>query len=198
MSDDSAAAFLDRVFSHLDDLKADKFSHASWKFENRPTSEAVGMVPGLSIDVQKTVDCIMNVEAYPENVQYVERNNILERRSDTDFTYVQRMKIPIVGGVQVALNIADRGVQQGYRIVDWTQNDEETDKLPRKEGMRTEYSLGAWLITEDKLLYALSSVPRKKDAGSLKFAIMARGSDATAGEVLKKNIKAMADWSDRS
>lgn len=198
MSDDSAAAFLDRVFSHLDDLKADKFSHASWKFENRPTSEAVGMMPGLSIDVQKTVDCIMNVEAYPENVQYVERNNILERRSDTDFTYVQRMKIPIVGGVQVALNIADRGVQQGYRIVDWTQNDEETDKLPRKEGMRTEYSLGAWLITEDKLLYALSSVPRKKDAGSLKFAIMARGSDATAGEVLKKNIKAMADWSDRS
>jgi hypothetical protein len=198
MSGDSAAAFLDRVFAHLDELKPDKFSHASWKFENRPTSEAVGMLPGLAIDVQKTVDCIMNVDVYPDNVQYVERNNILESRSDTDFTYVQRMKIPVVGRVQVALNIADRGVQQGFRIVDWTQNDEETEKLPRKEGMRTEYSLGAWLISEDKLLYALSSVPRKKDAGSLKFAIMAKGSDATAGEVLKKNINAMADWSGRS
>lgn len=198
MSGDSAAAFLDRVFSHLDDLKPDKFSHASWKFQNRPTSEAVGMIPGQSLDVQKVVDCIMNVEAYPENVQYVERNNILERRSDTDFTYVQRMKIPVVGRVQVALNIADRGVQQGFRIVDWTQNDEATDALPKKEGMRTEYSLGCWMISEDKLLYALSSVPRKKDAGSLKFAIMAKGSDATAGEVLKKNIGAMADWSKRS
>lgn len=198
MSDESAQPFLDRVFPHLADLKSDKFSHKSWKFENRPTNEAVGKIPDQALDVQKTVDCILDVEAYPENVQFVDRNNILERRSDTDFTYVQRMKIPVIGRVQVALNIADLGEQQGYRIVAWTQNDEETDKLPKKDGFRTDYNLGAWLIREDELLYALSSVPRKKDVGSLKFAIMSRGADATGSEVLRKNLGAMSDWSNRS
>lgn len=198
MSDASAQPFLDRVFSHLGELSGDGFSKTSWKFEKRPTSEGLGRISGQTLDVQKTVDCILNVEAYPENVKYVERNNFLEKRSDTDFTYVQRMKIPIVGGVQCALNLADYGDQEGYRIVAWTQNDEETDKLPKKEGFRTDYNLGAWLIKEDELIYTLSSCPRKKDVGGLKFAIMTRGSEATAGDVLKSNIEAMAAWSARS
>ena len=39
---------------------------------------------------------------------------------------------------------------------------------------------------------------RKKDVGSLKFAVMTKGADATAGEVLRSNIEAMRDWSQRS
>lgn len=195
---DSAEDFLGRVMGHVGDLDPDKFSYESWKFEGRPTSEGVGMVPNKQVNVQKMVDCILNVEDYPKDVQYVEHTEILERFSDTDFTYVQRVKLPIIGRIQMAIRLADFGERDGYRVVAWAQEDDATMALNKKQGYRTAYNLGAWLLKDDQVSYALSSCPMKKDVGSLKFAIMTKGGEATGGQVVQSNITGMTAWSERS
>ena len=194
MTETRAQQFLDRVFPYLDELNPDRFSSKSWKFDKRPTNEGVGMIPRLTVDVEKLVERILDVEAYPENVKYVEECQILERSSPTSFTYVQHMSLPLLGKVQSAMDISDFGEQDGYRLVAWNQNRPATDALNKKQGFRTDYNLGAWLIKDDAVAFALSSCPRKSDVGGLKFAIMTRGADATAGEVLRQNISGMTDW----
>ena len=192
----SADSFLDRVFEHIPDLSREKFNYTSWRFEKRPTGEGVALVPESDVDVEKIIACILNVEAYPQNVRYVESTEVLQRRSDTDFTYVQKLDLPLLGGIQTAINLADYGERDGYRIVAWDQNDEATEALDKKKGgARTQYNLGAWLVKPNEVLYSLSSAPRKADVGSLKFAVMTKGADATAGEVLKSNIDGMVAWS---
>ena len=64
-------------------------------------------------------------------------------------------------------------------------------------GARTEYNLGAWLVSETEVAYALSASPLKSDLGSLKYALMTKGSDATTGTVLATNIDSMIAWSQR-
>jgi hypothetical protein len=192
----SADEFLDRVFDHIPALPdRSGFSYKSWSYAKRPTSEGVGKVP-VQIDVAAMVSCILNVEGYPRNVRYVDSVEVLQRRSETDFTYIQRLSLPMLGGLQMALNLADVGERDGYRVVAWHQDDAATDALDKKRGgARTQYNLGAWLLKPDEVLYALSSAPRKEDVGSLKFAVMTKGAEATASEVLKSNIEGMVAWS---
>jgi hypothetical protein len=197
LSDTRSQQFLDRVFPHVAELNQDRFSSKTWKFEKRPTNEGLGMIPRLTIDVENLVARILDVEAYPSNVKYVADCQILERESETSFTYVQHMSLPLLGKVQSAMDIADFGEQDGFRLVAWNQNRSATDALNKKQGFRTEYNLGAWLIKPDSVAFALSSCPRKSDVGGLKFAIMTRGADATAGEVLRQNIAGMTDWAAR-
>ena len=142
---------------------------------------------------------ILDVEEYPRNVRYVESVQILQRRSPSDFTYVQKMSLPLLGGLQCALELTDQGERDGYRVVSWSQDDEATDALDKKSGgARTTYNLGAWILKPEEVWFALSSAPRKEDVGSLKFAIMTKGGEATAGEVLKGNIQGMVAWSKRA
>jgi len=194
----SADDFLDRVFDQIPNLsRSGGFSHKSWPYQKRPTSEGVGVLP-VAVDVEAMVACILNVEGYPSNVRYVDSAEIIERHSDTDFTYVQRINLPILGGVQMALRITDIGERAGYRVVSWSQDDAATDALDKKKGgARTQYNLGAWILKPNEVLYALASAPRKADVGSLKFAIMTKGAEATASEVLKSNIEGMVAWSKR-
>lgn len=194
----SADLFLDRVFDHIGSLsRSGGFSHKSWSYQNRPTSEGLGLLP-LEIDVEAMVGCILDVEAYPSNVRYVESVEILERRSDTDLTYVQKLNLPMLGGLQMVLALTDVGTRGGYRVVSWQQDDAATEALDKKNGgARTQYNLGAWLLKPNEVLYALSSAPVKKDVGSLKFAVMTKGAEVTASEVLKSNIEGMAAWSKR-
>jgi len=182
---------------HLEHLDPHKFSHASWRFENRPTSEAVGLLPASGTDVELMVQHILDVEAYPDNVRYVEAIDVIERRSDDDVTYVQHMNLPLIGRIQVQINLSDYGVRDGYRIVAWDQDDEATAALDKKRGARTAYNLGAWLLTEDCVGYALSSAPLKSDVGTLKYMAMTKGADVTASEVLKLNIEGMIAWAHR-
>lgn len=193
----TADAFLDRVFPHLDDLSREKFSHVSWRFENRPTSEAVGLMPHEGVDVEAMVAHICAAEDYPDNVRYVEDVEIVERRSDTDVTYVQRMNLPVLGRVQVQIHLCDYGLRDGWRVVAWDQDDEGTAALNKKQGARMAYNLGAWLLAEDAVGYALSSAPLKSDMNSLKYMAMTKGADATAGEVMKQNIEGMLRWASR-
>ncbi len=194
---DTAEEVLDRIFEHIGSLNPDKYSYASWKYANRPTGEGVGQSP-KAVDVDTMVDCILNVEAYADNVRFVEGCEILQKDSDTEFTYIQRMSLPLLGKVQTVLHIADYGEMNGYRVVAWNQDDERTMALDKKNGFRTEYNLGGWLLKEDAVAYALSSCPVKKDVGSIKFAIMTKGADTTASQVVQQNIDAMVAWSERS
>ena len=190
----SADAFLDRVLPHLAELHTDRFNHASWRFEKRPTSEGVGLKPYASVDIDAMVEHICDAENYPHNVQYVESTEVVERRSDTDVTYVQRMNLPVIGRVQVQINLADYVVRDCWRIVAWDQDDDGTDDLDKKNGARTQYNLGAWLLREDGVAYALSSAPRKSDMNALKYMAMTKGADAMAGEVIRQNIEGMLRW----
>ncbi len=195
----SADEFLDRVFANMADfLRKPGFSSAAWSYDNRPTKEGLGRLP-IAIDVESMVSCILNVEEYPRNVRYVESVEILQRRSPTDFTYVQKMVLPVLGGLQCALRLTDEGERNGYRVVSWSQDDEATAALDKKKGgARTTYNLGAWILKPGEVWFALSSAPRKDDVGSLKFAIMTKGGEVTAGEVLKGNIEGMVAWSQKA
>lgn len=191
--------FLDRVFEHVGGLERDRFNYQTWRFAGRPTGEGVGLMPSLEVDPETMVSRVLDVEGYPENVNYVKEIVVTDRRSDRDFTYVQKMELPVLGGLQTSLSLADHGERDGFRVVAWTQNDAGTDALDKKRGgARTEYNLGAWLIKSNEVAYALSSAPRKKDVGSLKFAVMTKGADATAPSVLRSNIEGMVAWAQRS
>ncbi len=191
-------AFLMRVMQHLPAMSRDKFSTVSWRFEGRPTSEGLGLKPGVDLDVDKVAACILNVEAYAANLRFVQSCEITNRIADSDFVYTQKMKLPVIGGVQVSLHMEDLGERDGYRVVAWDQDDASTQALnPKQGGARTQYSLGAWLIKPDELAYSLSSAPLKKDVGSIKYAIMTKGADATAGAALSTTIDAMIAWSQR-
>lgn len=193
----AAEDFLDRVLAHERDLSMDKFNYTSWKFENRPTSEGFGILPGQDVDVASMADHILDVEHYPDNVKYVEATDIVERRSPTDVTYVQRMNLPVLGRIQVQIHLADYGEREGWRIIAWDQDADGTAALNKKQGVRTAYNLGAWLLAEDTVGYALSSAPLKSDMNSLKYLAMTKGADATAGDVLRQNIEGMIAWTAR-
>lgn len=194
----SANEFLDRVFEHVPDLpRGVGFQSKNWPYAKRPTSEGVGLLPA-EIDVDAMVGRILAVEEYPRNIRYVDSVEILQKRSDTDFTYVQRINLPMLGGLQSALAIRDDGEREGFRVVSWQQDDAATEALDKTTGgARTEYNLGAWLLKPDEVVYALASAPRKQDVGSLKYAVMTKGAEATAREVLKGNIEGMVAWSKR-
>jgi hypothetical protein len=195
----SAAAeeFLDRVLPHVAGLNREKFNHTSWRFANRPTSEGVGILP-TQVDVESVVAHVLDVEHYPGNVKYVESTEMIEQRSDTDFTYIQRMNLPVIGRIQVQIHLADYGERGGYRVVAWDQDGDGTAALDKTRGARTQYNLGAWLIQSDAVAYALSSAPLKSDVGTLKFLAMTKGADVTAGEVIRTNIEGMVGWSARA
>ena len=192
----SAEEFLDRVFEHLSDLSHDgHFNYKSWTFAKRPTSEGVGRLSD-AVDVDAMVARILDVDAYPRNIRYVKATQVTERRSDSDFTYVQQLDLPMLGGLQTALVLSDVGDRAGYRTVWWHQDDDATQALnPKTGGARTQYNLGAWLLKPDEVIYALSSAPVKSDVGSLKYAVMTKGAEVTASEVLKANIEGMVAWS---
>jgi hypothetical protein len=195
----SAAAeeFIGRVLTHVATLSREKFNSTTWRFENRPTVEGVGLKPH-AVTVEDVARCILDVERYPDEVRFVESTQIIDRRSETDVTYIQRMNLPVLGRVQVQINLADYGVWEDYQVIAWDQDDEGTFALDRSRGFRTEYNLGAWLLTPDSVSYALSSAPLKSDVGTLKYLALTKGADVTAGEVIRQNIEAMIGWAERS
>ena len=198
MADAALEDFLSRVNEHLPGLSRDKFSNDSWRYQDRPTSEGLGLKPGVSVDPEKVVACILDVEAYKENVKYVEEVTVTER-GDNYVIYTQKVKLPVLGGLQFSIKLEDLGEIDGYRVVGWNQDDARTEALDKKHGgARTEYNLGAWLVKPDEVAYALSAVPLKKDVGSLKYAVMTKGADATASSVLSDNIDAMIEWANRA
>lgn len=190
--------FLDRVVIRIPELSGEKFSHTSWRVDDRPTSEVVGLLPGVEVDLDRMVERILDMDSYPGNIKYVVESKIISRVSAGDFVFVQKVNLPLLGGVQGGIHMVDFGDVGGFRALAWEQDDAVTDGLDQKHGgARLAYNFGAWLLKRDAVGYALSSAPRKQDVGALKFAVMTKGADATAGDVIKGNISGMIAWSQR-
>jgi hypothetical protein len=196
----SAAAFLDRVFPHVPRLSTSRFSFEAWKHAGRPTQEGVGVLPGLTVDIDKMAGRIMDVGAYRGNIDHVEESRTVsgpEHNPPEAVRFYQRVKLPVLGALHMEMVIRDFGERDGWRVLAWEQLDAATDRLNPKQGARMEYNLGAWLLKPDAVGYALASAPRKSDVGRLKFAAMTRGADAGASNVVKANIQGMLRWSQR-
>ncbi|MDZ7577516.1 MAG: hypothetical protein U0904_04995 [Candidatus Nanopelagicales bacterium] len=196
MAGDEMNEFLDRVFAKVQELSHDKFNYKSWRHDGRPTKEGVGIKPGLEVDVDKMVSRVMDLPGYVDNIKYVVESEFASKVSDLDVVFTQKVTLPLLGSLQFANHMFDAGERDGYRVLAWEQDDALTDALDKKHGgARMAYSWGAWLIRPEEVGYALSSAPRKSDVGGLKFAILTKGADATAGEAIKGNIEGMVSWS---
>lgn len=192
----AAEDFIDRVLPHAAELGREKFSFTSWRFANRPTNEGVGLQP-VSVDVDAIAQCILDAEGYPANVKYVESTEIIDRASDVDVHYIQRMNLPVLGRIQVQIHLADYGEHDGWRVIAWDQDEDGTKALDKKRGFRTQYNLGAWLLQSDAVAYALSSAPLKSDVGTIKYTLLTKGADVTASDVVRQNIDGMVAWAKR-
>ena len=193
----SDTAFLDRVFANLPPGSG-RFAFKAWKHGGKPTSEGVGVLPESGVDVDKLVARIMDVGAYRGNIDYV-----AECRAVTDPRFVppaavrfyQRVKVPMLAEIHHELVLTDHGERDGWRVLAWHMLEAETERLNKKQGARSAYNVGGWLIKPDAVAYALSSSPRKEDVGRIKYAALTRGADAGAAKVVQANIAGMVRWS---
>jgi hypothetical protein len=192
-------AFLDRVFANLPRLSG-RFAFAAWKHGGKPTSEGVGVLPESGADVGALVARIMDVGAYKGNIDYVAECRAI---SDPRFVppeavrFYQRVKVPMLAEIHHELVLTDHGDRDGWRVLGWHMLEAETERLNKKQGARSAYNVGGWLLKPDAVAYALSSSPRKEDVGRIKYAALTRGADAGASKVLQGNIAGMVRWSRR-
>jgi hypothetical protein len=196
----SASDFLDRVFPHVGELSTSRFSFKAWRHAGRPTNEGVGRLPGVTVDVDAFASRVMDIGQYRGNIDYVEESRAVdgpEHSPPQAVRFYQRIKVPVLGAIQMELVLTDFGERDGYRVLAWHQQDAATRALNPRKGARTDYNLGAWLIRPDAVAYALSSAPRRDDVGRLKFAALTKGADAGAANMVKANIEGMIAWSKR-
>ena len=193
-------AFVDRLVQRLPRLPPTDYVFFHWNHGGRPTDEGFGLLPVAGMNATKVLDAIFDVDHYVGNVEHV-----VECRSVTDARYVppdkkrfyQRVDIPMLGAIQHELAFHRLGQKQGYEVLAWDLLKPETDALSPKSGARSEYNVGAWLVGNGVLGYALCSAPRKDDVGFLKFKALTAGADAAASRVIKANIEGMARWAAR-
>jgi hypothetical protein len=195
----SAQEFVERVFTNLPPFGA-RFSARSWHHQERPTSEGVGVLPTSQVDVDAFAARVLDLNHYVGNIDFVAECRTIDddRFSPPASTrFYQRVKIPVLGSVHHELVLQDQGERDGWRVLAWDLLEPETDQLSSRQGSRSEYNVGAWLIRPGAVAYALSSAPRRGDVGRLKYAAMTKGADAGAGRMLQANIEGMLAWSRR-
>jgi hypothetical protein len=192
-------AFLDRVFAHLPKGPIREFTFASWAHGGRPTQEGFGIGPVPGADPDKLIAAVMDVDHYAGNVEYVSAC-----RSIPDARFAkgavrcdQKLDLPLLGSIHHELVLHDLGTREGYRIAAWDVLRAESDALSAKEGFRSDYNVGAWLVAPGVVGYALSSAPKRDDVGFLKWKALTTGADVAASKVLRSNIEGMARWAAR-
>lgn len=190
-------AFLDRVFARLPASPPNEFTFQSWNHAGRPTDEGFGLCPVPGVDPEKLIAAVMDVDAYVGNVQHV---SVSRSIADSRFVqpeavrFYQKVDIPVLGAVHHELVLHRVGERDGYLVAAWHVLRSETDALSAKEGFRSDYNLGAWLVKPGFVGYALASAPKREDVGFLKWKALTKGADAAAGRVVKANIEGMAKW----
>lgn len=195
----SAEAFVDRVFGNLPSHRGG-FEVRTWRHNSRPTKEGVGVLPSSGVDVDAFAARVLDLDHYQGNIDFVVECRVVP---DDRFVppaatrFYQRVKVPVLGSLHHELVIHDRGDRDGWRVLAWDLLEAETDRLDGKQGARSEYNVGAWMIRPDAVGYALSSCPRKGDVGRLKYAALTKGADAGVHKVLQGNIEGMLKWSRR-
>jgi len=190
-------AFVERVLSRLPAGKPTSFTWNAWKHAGRPTQEGFGIMPIPGVDPDKVIAAVMDVDHYVGNVEHVATCRSV---ADSRFTppeavrFYQKVSIPMLGSVHHELVLHDMGERGGYRIAAWSLLGPESEALSAKEGFRSDYNNGAWIVADGVLGYALASAPKKGDVGRLKWAALTKGADVAASKVVKANIEGMARW----
>ncbi len=191
--------FVDRVFARMT-ADPGSFEFQNWNHDGRPTNEGFGLGPMPDVDPEKLVAAVLDVDNYVGNVDHVKDcRSIPDARFDgtAKKRFYQRIEIPMLGTVHHELVIADLGERDGYRVVAWDVLRDETDALSAKEGFRSDYNQGAWLVKPGYVGYALSSAPKRGDVGFLKWQALTKGANAAASTVVKGAITGMVAFSNR-
>jgi len=193
-------AFLQRVQQRLPRSSPHSYRFENWEVSGQPTKEGLGILPVSDVDPEKLIQCVMDVNNYVGNIDYVEEcRSIQDSRFETpeQVRFYQRIKIPIIGSIHHELVLTDLGEQDGLYIAFWELLERETNALSKRTGYRSQYSDGAWIAGKGMVGYALRSAPRRDDVGFLKFKAMTKGADVSASSVIQSNIEAMCRWSRR-
>jgi hypothetical protein len=192
-------AFLDRVMSRMP-RNPRAFESKQWAHGGRPTKEGVAIMPISGVDPAKVVDAVMDVDHYKGNIAQVGASRSIpdERYAQpAAVRFYQRVDIPLLGAVQHELVLHRMGERDGFHIAAWHLLKPETDRLNKRDGYRSDYNHGAWLVAPGIVAYALGSAPKRDDVGYLKFKALTRGADAAASKILKANMEGMARWAAR-
>lgn len=191
-------AFVERVFQHLPPNPPADWEFWHWKHAGRPTDEGVGMLPVAGVDPDKFIAAVLDVDHYVGNVEHV---SVCRAIPDPRFAgavrFYQKIDLPMLGNVHHELLLHDLGTRNGYRVAAWTVLRDETDKLSTKDGFRSDYNHGAWLVAPGRVAYALGSAPKRSDVGMLKWTALTTGADLAASRVVRSNIEGMARWAAR-
>ncbi len=189
--------FVARVLQHLPSTAPAAFTFQSWKYGDRPTEEGFGIMAIPGVEPARVLAAVMALDEYVGHVDHVtECRTVADPRFDgeTAKRFYQRVDIPLLGAVQHELAIYRVGERKGYQVAAWHILRAETDALSTRNGFRSDYSTGAWLVAPGVLGYALASAPKRDDVGWLKWKALTKGADAAAGKVVKNNLECMARW----
>jgi hypothetical protein len=197
-------AFLGRVLARVpaqgEGVAGYQFS--SWPREDKPTHEAIALkaIPGA--DPGKLIARIMDVDGYKGNIAHVEdcrsrRGPVPAPERPGRVRFFQVISVPGVVKVQQESELVDAGKIKGYRVVYWYLLADETESLDRKDGARSAFNVGAWLVAPGVVGYALSSWPRRNDVNLVQWKALTSGADALARKVVEGNIDGMAAWANQ-
>jgi len=193
----AADEFLDRVLKRVPRGGLSAYHFESWRYADKPTKEALGMLPLHGVDPDKFIACVMDADGYVGRIDHViECRSIADDRFQPpeQVRFYQKINVPVVSKIQQELVLVDHGERDGFRIATWYQLDDETAALNPKVAGRSDFNIGAWLAKDGLAGYALSSAPRRKDVGLIKFKALTKGADVVAPKVFKGNIEGMAAW----
>ena len=191
----SSHAFVDRIFRNLP-AKSGRFAFTSWKHAGKATKEGVGILP-TTVDVEAVAARIMDVDHYTGNLDFVEACRTIDDPAHTppkSVRFYQRIKLPVIGVLHHELVMEDLGTRDGWRVIAWHLHP-ASSQLNKREGIRSDYNDGAWLLRPDAIGYSLSSAPSKADVGRIKYAALTKGADAGAARAVQANIEGMLRWS---
>jgi hypothetical protein len=192
-------AFVERVLKHLPSGTPTKFEFAHWSHAGRPTDEGFGLLPVAGASPDKIVAAVLDVDHYVGNIEHVAAcRSIPDSRFPAPAVrFYQRLDLPMLGSIHHELVLFDLGTRNGYRVVAWDVLRSETDALATRDGFRSDYNHGAWLVAPGVVGYALGSAPKRDDVGFLKWKALTSGADVAASRVVKANIEGMAKWAAR-
>lgn len=194
------SSFVQKILRRLPKNPGHSFSFESWD-TGQPTKESFGFLPTTQVDADRFIACVMDVDHYEGNIDYVDESRSIPDSRYTppqQIRFYQRIRIPILGSIHQELVLTDAGEVDGARVAFWTMLDRETAALNKKLGARGQYSDGAWIVTPQGIGYALHSAPRRDDVGFLKWKGLTKGADVSAPTAIQGNIEGMLRWSRRS
>ncbi len=191
-------AFLKRVLRRLPSSDVRSFHFEKWDVPGQPTMEGFGLLPVDHVDPEALIASVMDVDNYTGNIDHVEESRSV---SDSRFEppekvrFYQKISIPVLGSIQMESVLIDAGEIEGFRVAYWEMLDQETEALNKRQGIRSQYNNGAWMVKPGFVGYALSSAPRRDDVGFIKWKALTKGADVGASSVIRNNIEGMVRFS---